>query len=404
MTMNDENDDDPAVVVKIAIVYPGDADARRMATPENNRFASLFAELARARRDNDDDDDDYDGPPYVVHAEPAVYHPSFVDDVRRQLLNVDAALVWVNPIEGGCDRAVLDGMLREVSNAGVYVSGHPDVIDVMGTKDVLVRTRTMPWGIEDTSRYDTVEDMRAVGGGGLASKLTNGERRVLKRNKGQSGSGVWLVERHDDSNSDAGGGGLVGDDDEGDGMRVRVRHAERGSVERIMSLGGLYDMLVSDHRCLVGGDSDTAIIDMAYQDRLHEGMVRAYMVHDRVCGFGHQAINALHPTSELPDGHPRMYYPPHAVEGTPCDFQPLRAKLEREWMPMFLEEFGLLYHDLPVMWDADFMFGPRDTNDGSDTYVLCEINMSCVSPYPEYATPLVARAVIQRALIARSGR
>ena len=133
-------------------------------------------------------------------------------------------------------------------------------------------------------------------------------------------------------------------------------------------------------------------------------MVRAYMVHDKVGGFGHQAINALHPTAELPLGHPRQYYPPYNVEGGPFDFQPLRNKLEGEWLPMLLEELDMTSHDLPVMWDADFMLGPRDAHDGSDTYVLCEINMSSVSPYPEHATPLIARAAIRQALIARSGR
>jgi hypothetical protein len=56
---------------------------------------------------------------------------------------------------------------------------------------------------------------------------------------------------------------------------------------------------------------------------------------------------------------------------------------------------------LPVIWDADFMFGPKNA-DGTDTYVLCEMNMSCVSPYPDAATPLIARASIQQALMARS--
>jgi len=31
------------------------------------------------------------------------------------------------------------------------------------------------------------------------------------------------------------------------------------------------------------------VIDQAWQPRLVEGMVRAYLVEDRVAGFGHQA-------------------------------------------------------------------------------------------------------------------
>jgi hypothetical protein len=40
---------------------------------------------------------------------------------------------------------------------------------------------------------------------------------------------------------------------------------------------------------------------------------------------------------------------------------------------------------LPILWDCDFLFGAPDAT-GSDTYVLCEINVSSVAPYPESAT------------------
>jgi len=39
---------------------------------------------------------------------------------------------------------------------------------------------------------------------------------------------------------------------------------------------------------------------------------------------------------------------------------------------------------LPVMWDADFLYGRR-TAAGQDTYVLCEINVSSMYPFPDDA-------------------
>ena len=47
---------------------------------------------------------------------------------------------------------------------------------------------------------------------------------------------------------------------------------------------------------------------------------------------------------------------------------------------------------LPVLWDADFLYGPR-TASGDDTYVLCEINVSSVIPFPDQAPAAVARLV-----------
>jgi hypothetical protein len=50
---------------------------------------------------------------------------------------------------------------------------------------------------------------------------------------------------------------------------------------------------------------------------------------------------------------------------------------------------GLSTHDLPVIWDLDFLHG-----DG-DEFVLCEINVSSTFAFPEFAMPGVARAAIE---------
>src|SRR3546814_20489731 len=63
-----------------------------------------------------------------------------VEEVRAQLLRADGVLVWVNPIEAGRDRSILNGLLEEVAEAGVLVSAHPNAIRKMGTKEVLYRT------------------------------------------------------------------------------------------------------------------------------------------------------------------------------------------------------------------------------------------------------------------------
>ena len=70
----------------------------------------------------------------------------------------------------------------------MWVSAHPDVIVKMGTKEVLHRTRMMSWGC-DTALYRTVEEMRVE----LPLRLAAGPR-VIKRNRGNGGQGVWKVE------------------------------------------------------------------------------------------------------------------------------------------------------------------------------------------------------------------
>ena len=64
---------------------------------------------------------------------------------------------------------------------------------------------------------------------------------------------------------------------------------------------------------------------------------------------------------------------------------------------------GLDAASLPIIWDADFLYGPR-TASGEDTYVLCEINVSAVWPFPPMAAPTIAAAALDRARASRALR
>src|SRR5580693_9528540 len=130
---------------KIAVVWRGDAAARKAATPQNNRFYRIFEELTAVG----------------IHAEPAVYDEAFVGDVREHLLAADGVLVWVDPIHQGKTRESLDPLLREVAARGPWVSAHPDVILKMGVKEVLYRTRHLGWGT-DTHLYRGAAEFREV--------------------------------------------------------------------------------------------------------------------------------------------------------------------------------------------------------------------------------------------------
>jgi hypothetical protein len=350
---------------RIAILYPGDPETRRNATPDNNRFTDLFRAFA-ARG---------------VLVEPAVYHDELADEVRQQLFLVDGVLVWVNPIHDGRDRSVLDAMLREVADAGVFVSAHPEIILKLGTKEVLYQTREMGWG-SDTHLYLTIEDMRQ----GLSQQLASGKARVLKQYRGNGGDGVWKVQADTThaAQSPGAGSSLRPDD------LVHVRHAKRGSQEETITIDEFFG------RCEPYFSGAGRMIDQQYQERLPEGMIRCYLVQDKVAGFGHQAINALYPATpgkpvtEAPEPGPRYYHPP-----TNPEFQALKQKLEGEWVMEMQELLLIDTASLPILWDCDFLLGPKD-NDGKDTYILCEINASSVAPYPESAVPFIVETTVAR--------
>jgi hypothetical protein len=316
---------------------------RRNATPQNSRLVQVFEALAAIG----------------IDARPAIYDETFAEDVREQLLAVDGVLVWVNPIQDGRNRAGLDALLRDVATRGVWVSAHPDVILKMGTKEVLYRTRSMGWG-SDTALYQTAEAMR----GELPTRLATGPR-VIKRNRGNGGQGVWKVERLPSS------------------PMIRVLDATKDAPEELT----LDDFL---RRCAESFESGS-VIDQPFQPRLSDGVVRCYMAGDRCAGFGHHKVKALvdSPAARSEAG-PRLY-----TSNADPRFQRLRRLMEDEWTPRLTSLLDIARSDLPMIWDADFMLGPVQA-DGSDSYVLGEINVSSVHPYPDEAPAEMARRVADR--------
>jgi hypothetical protein len=340
-------------VGRVALVWRGDPGAA-VPAPATTRHHLIFSALHDLS----------------IAAEPVLYSEEAEESVRARLLAMDGVLVWVDPLSSGKDRSRLDPLLRDIASKGVWVSTHPDVILKMGVKEVLYRTRGLGWGT-DTDLYVSIEDFEAR----FPARLAASGPRVLKQNRGNGGQGVWKVEL-------VGASATPKPD-----TPIRVLEAPRGSVPEELSLGSFMN------RCHVYFERGGRILDQAFQPRLPEGMIRVYMTHNEVMGFGQQLIKALIPPDpsagpEAAQPGPRIMHPPDAPP-----FRALRDQVESEWVPGLQALLDIPTAALPALWDADFLYGPR-TNDGADTYVLCEINVSSVAPYPDSAAPKVAGAVL----------
>jgi hypothetical protein len=340
---------------KIALLWPRDVANWQALTPQDRRLHRVFEAMAALG----------------IQAEPAIYADDVADQVREQLLRCDGVLVWVDPLFAGQTRTVLDGMLRDVASQGVWVSAHPDVILKMGVKEVLYHTKDLGWGT-DTHVYRDAAAFR----GEFPRHLLVAGPRVIKQNRGNGGEGVWKVELSSET--------ALG------GATVRVLHATRGSAPQDLPLG---DFMSHCENYLT---NESCIIDQPFQDRLPDGMIRCYMGEDKVVGFGHQFTKALMPPPpEGPDSEaakpgPRIMHPASASE-----FQVLRTKMESEWTPQMMQLLDIGRESLPIIWDADFLYGPRDAA-GQDTYVLCEINVSSVFAFPDEAPMEIARLAMGR--------
>jgi len=345
---------------RVAVLWRGNRQARDEATPQNNRFHRVFDELASAG----------------IRAEPAVYSEDMADEVREQLMKADGVLVWVDPLSDGRTRRELDALLREVARGGAWVSTHPDITLKMGTKEILHTTKHLGWGT-DTYLYRTAQAFRDE----FPRRLQQAGPRVIKQNRGNGGQGVWKVELLSGATQDA---------------VVYTLEARRGSEPRNLTLSGF--MEICENYFSDGG----LVIDQPFQERLKDGMIRCYVGVDKVVGFGHQLIKALLPpppegaSSREAEPGPRIMHPATAPE-----FQALRAKMDEVWIPQMRQLLGIERASLPIIWDADFLYGPR-TEAGDDTFVLCEINVSSVFAIPDQAPATIARLTRERLLSSRN--
>lgn len=337
---------------RIGVLWRGDRRVDAPAPRADRGLGALYAAFDRL--------------PVVFEQVP--YSDDAEAQVREQLLTLDGVLVWVNPIQDGQDRRILDQLLRDVSSRGVWVSAHPDVILQMGTKEVLHRTRHLGWG-SDTSLYASVDDFTR----NFPERLGRHGRLVVKQARGNGGNGVWKVEFPD---------GRPGPADPSVAVRVQDAATKDGSAE-VLTLESFM------RRCEGYFAWSGSLVDQVFQERLGDGMLRCYFSHDQVVGFCHQWPKAL-----LDDDPHRPATPTPVMEGPDVPaYQDLKVQVETDWVPHMAATLGIQRHDLPVIWDADFLYGPK-TATGADTYVLCEINVSAVWPFPPMAAPTVAAAAL----------
>jgi hypothetical protein len=193
---------------------------------------------------------------------------------------------------------------------------------------------------------------------------------VLKQNRGNGGIGVWKVTALD-----------------ADASAVRVQHAApRDDATEDVTLTEFID------RCAPMLSGGGKLVDQPFSERISEGMIRAYLVEREVVGFARQ-----HPTSSAASFPDRVLGLPSAktmYDAEASEFAQLREQLEAEWVPSLCDLVQVGHAELPVLWDADFLLGPR-TNRGEDSYMLCEINVSSVIPFPDGVPAKLATAVTQ---------
>jgi hypothetical protein len=266
------------------------------------------------------------------------------------LATADAYVSRINPgnIPGG--ESNYFKLLRKLCEAGVVGLPHPDAMVCYGAKDALVKLNQTHLVPPDTFAYYKTEDLHK----NFPQSLSLGER-VLKQNRGSTGEGIWRVSVVDDRAFKP-GEALPPD------TKIKCTEAVDNHVEH----HELKDFLTFCERYIVGENG--MIVDMRFLPRIKEGEIRILLVGPKPIFVVHKkpadAADAFSAT--LFSGAKYTYDAPEKWQGLVDSF--LGS------LPEVMKKLG--DYEIPLIWTADFILDTHD--DGSDKYVLGEINCSCV--------------------------
>lgn len=263
----------------------------------------------------------------------------------------DHAVAYVSRINPGNlkHEAEYFDMLRELCANGVIGMPHPDAMVGYGAKDALVKLRHTSLVPEDTFAYYTIDQFKSAFPMSLAKR-----ERVLKQNRGSTGEGIWRVQLVDALEGEATEAPLH--------AMVKCTEAKDNHVE-YHELGAFMKFC---EQYIVGANG--MLVDMPFLPRIKEGEIRLLMLRDK-------PINVVHkkPADDTDAFSATLFSGAH-----------YRYDQPEQWGTLvdgFLAQLNdvteiLGDYDLPLIWTADFIL---DTDEfGQDTYILGEMNCSCV--------------------------
>ncbi|OFO20965.1 hypothetical protein HMPREF3056_08945 [Corynebacterium sp. HMSC056F09] len=288
------------------------------------------------------------------HAEVVFYRPEWSEKLFEYVSeNFDAYISRVNPgnIPGG-EKGYFD-LLTKVSEAGLVGMSTPYEMMAYGAKDALVKLNDTDLVPADTAAYYDVESFHKT----FPTSLSYGER-VLKQNRGSTGSGIWRVRLADEKLAESVEPGIALPLD----TKIKCTEAVDNHTEE-RELGEFMDFC---DQYIVGDNG--MLVDMRFMPRIVEGEIRillvgpdpVFVVHKKPAEGG-DAFSAT-----LFSGAKYTYQKPE-------EWQEL-VDMFAEVRPVIAEKLG--GDNIPLIWTADFMLA--DGENGEDTYVLGEINCSCV--------------------------
>lgn len=240
--------------------------------------------------------------------------------------------------------------LNKLSDYWLVWMSKPEQMINYGAKDVLVKLKKTDLVPQDTFAYYSLDDLK----NNFTKTLKTGER-VLKQNRGSTGTGIWkvsVIDQRDFSNQDF----LPLD------TKIKLTEAVDNHID-YKTLGEFIDFC---EQYLVW--ENAMIVDMKFLPRIKEWEIRVLYIWEEPIFVVHkkpaEQENAFSAT--LFSGAKYNYFEPEKY----------RELIEKFSINLKTIKNILGNFDTPVIWTADFILD-FDEN-WKDKYILWEINCSCV--------------------------
>jgi len=239
--------------------------------------------------------------------------------------------------------------LKALGDSGVKIHTHPDVMINLDFKDILAKLKGTKLGDDESYFYHKFSDFASK----FPEDLKRHGIRVLKTNYGSTGEGVYLVRLQND----------------GSIISTEAVNNEKYYYDDIHEFISKFEKnFEEDSEYAAYFQGKTGFVGCRYLERISEGEIRVLLVNDKAISVVHKKPQEGGFSATLFSGAKYKYEEPTNPKWKEV------VKLTMDGLDDLKPFLG--GQSFPLLWTMDYILDFNE--DGSDKYVLSEINCSCV--------------------------
>jgi len=286
-----------------------------------------------------------------IDGEVVFYNPDRKKELFKYIENIKQKTIVISRINPGNLDEVDEYFvfLKSLSDIGVDVHTHPDVMINLDFKDILEKLKNSLIGDKGTQFYNTFSSFKKE----FPTILEKYRVRVLKTNYGSTGEGVYLVNLRDDDS--------IICTEAVDNIKYFYENMEE-------FLTAFKEKFTHDDSNEVYFKGKSGFVGCRYLPRINEGEIRVLLVQDKIVSIVHKKPQSGEFSATLFSGAQYQYFKPDNKKYQDA------VKLTKKALKSI--EKHLTGQPYPLLWTMDYI---KDyDNKGNDSLVLSEINCSCV--------------------------